>query len=74
MKVTNFGQCLHIIMVTGKCTAFSGDFFGGFGSGVEGRELCRRIFPWRNMSWGNRKFSEKGAGFSKITIKKTMKK
>ena len=42
-------------MVIGKFySRFSGDFFCGFGGGVEGRGLCGRIFPWRNMSWGNR--------------------
>ena len=48
---------------------FQGIFFGFWG-GVDGRGLCGRSFPWRNMSWG-KKFNEKGAGFSKITIKKT---
>ena len=32
---------------------FQGDFFG-FGGRVEGRGLCGRIFPWRNMSWGKK--------------------
>ena len=60
-------------MVIGNCT----DVFRGFcwfGSGVEGRELCGRIFSWRNISWGEEKFNEKGAGFSSLTVKETMKK
>ena len=53
---------------------FQGIFFG-FGGGVEGRGIYGRSFPWRNMSWGGgEKFNEKGAGFSKITMKKTIKK
>ena len=60
-------------MVIGKCTdVFMGIFW--FGGGVDGRGLCGRIFPLRNMSWGKEKFNEKGAGFSSITIKKNNEK
>ena len=64
----NFDQCLQTVMVIGKCID-SGGFFWFGGGGVEGRGLCGRIFPWRNMSCVI-KFNEKGAGFSSITIKK----
>ena len=37
-------QCLHIIMVIGKCTVGFRGFFFGFGGGVEGRGLCGSIF------------------------------
>ena len=50
---------MHIIMVIGKCTAFSGDFFWVLGV-AEGKELCGRIFPWRNVSWGNRNSLKRG--------------
>ena len=39
------------------------DFFFGFGGGVEGRELCGRIFPRRNMSWGNRNSMKRAQDF-----------
>ena len=70
MQVTNFDECLHTVVVIGKCTdVFRGIFFW-FGDGVEGRGLCGRIFPRRNMSWGKRNSMKRGAGFSSITIKK----
>ena len=72
LQVTKFDQCLHIIMVIGKCTVVFRGFFWFWGL-VEGKGLCGRIFPWRNMSWGNRN-SIKGAEFSKITIKKNNEK
>ena len=50
LQVTNCDQCLHIIMVIGKCTDVLRRFFLGFGGGVERRGLCGRIFPWRNIS------------------------
>ena len=56
----------------GSIQTFSGGFFLVWG-GVEGRRLCGRIFSWRNIVMGEEKFNEKGAGFSSITIKKTMK-
>ena len=69
LQVTNFGQCLHTVMVTGKCT----DVIRGivlvwvWGSG-EGS-------IWEDISleeyfMGEEKFNEKGAGLSSITIKK----
>ena len=36
LQDTNFDQCLHIVMVIGKCRRFSGGFFGweeGLGRG-----------------------------------------
>ena len=44
---------------------FQGIFFG-FGGGVEGRGLCGRIFPWRNMSWGNRNSMKRAQDFLKL--------
>ena len=57
LQVTNFDLCLHIVMVTGKCTdVFRGIFFwfgreSWGGGGVRGR-----IFPWKNFSWDNANF------------------
>ena len=45
---------------------FQGIFFFGFGGGVEERELCGRIFPWRNMSWGNRNSMKRAQDFLKL--------
>ena len=42
------------------------EFFFGFGGGVEGRELCGRIFPWRNMSWGTRNSMKRAQDFLKL--------
>ena len=51
LQVTNFHQCLHTVMVTGKCTdVFRGIFCCWGGGGVEGRKLCGRIFTRRNVS------------------------
>ena len=69
LQVTNFDQCLHTVMVIGKCTDVFRGFFW-FGCGVHWRGLYGRIFPWRNISFGEEKFNEKGAEFSSITIKK----
>ena len=56
---TDFDLCLHIVMVTGKCTdVFRGIFW--FRGRVEGGELRGRILPWRKFSWGKR-ISIKGA-------------
>jgi len=57
LKVTNFDQRLHTVMVIWNCI----DLFRGiFWLGVEGRGLRGRIFPWRNLSWEKRN-SMKGA-------------
>ena len=44
---------------------FQGIFFG-FGGGVEGRGLRGRIFPWRNVSWGNRNSMKRAQDFLKL--------
>ena len=58
LQVTNFDQCLHIVMVIGKCTdVFREDFL--VGGRVEKRGYVGGYisgsFPSRNLSWG-RKF------------------
>ena len=46
-------QCLHTVMVIGKCTdAFWGIFL--VGGRIEERGLRGRIFPWKNFSWGKK--------------------
>ena len=49
---------------------FQGIFFFGFGGGVEGREAMWEDLSLEKYVMGEQKFNEKGAGFSKITIKK----
>ena len=72
-KLQTFDQCLHIVMVIGKCTGvFRGIFW--LGGGVEKRRIYWGNFPSRNLSWG-KKISMKGvqdllALFKKKTIKK----
>ena len=44
---------------------FQGIFFG-FGGGVEGRGLCGRISPLRNMSWGNRNSKKRAQDFLRL--------
>ena len=67
-------------MVIGKCTVVFRGFFLCFGGGVEGRGLCGRGGGYAGGSslekyiMGEQKFNEKGAGFSKITIKINMEK
>ena len=73
LQVTNFDQCLHIIMVIGKCTVVFRGFFWFWGWG------CGEGAMWEDLSlekyvMGEQKFNEKGAGFSKITIKKNNEK
>ena len=41
---------------------FHGDFFG-LGGGVDGRGLCGRIFPSRNMSWGKKNSMKRAQDF-----------
>ena len=71
LQVTNFDQCLHIVMVFGEFANFSGGFL--VGRGVEKRGLCGGCFPWKNFSWG-KKISIKGAQHFLALLKKTMKK
>ena len=69
LQVTNFDQCLHTVMVSGKCTdVIRGNFWFGCGGSGEGA-------IWEDLSleeyfMGEEKFNEKGAGFSSITVKK----
>ena len=58
-KFKNFDQCLHIVMVIGKCTGVFGRIFW-LEAGVEKRGICCGSFPSRNLSWG-KKISMKGA-------------
>ena len=60
-------------MVIGKCRDVFRGIFLVWG-GVEGRGLCGRIFPWRNMSWGKRNSMKRGAESSSTTIKKNKEK
>jgi len=69
MQVTKLDQCLHTVMVTGKCT----DVFRGIFS-VLGWDLGEGAM-WEDLSleeyvMAEEKFNEKGAGFSSITIRK----
>ena len=66
LQITNFDQSLHIIMVIGKCTVVFRGFSFGFGGGVEGRGLCGRIFPWRNMSRGKKNSMKRVQDFLKL--------
>jgi len=71
LQVTNFDQCFHSVMVIGKCTdVFRGTLLVG---GVEWKELCGRIFLWRNLSWGKIN-SMNGVQDFLALLKKTMNK
>ena len=74
LQVTNFDLCLHIVMVTGKCT----DVFRGIFLVWEG-ELRWGGGTWEDLSMekplmGEENCNEEGAGFFSIIKKKTMKK
>ena len=71
-KFKNFDECLHIIMVIGKCTVVFRRIFW-LEAGVEKRGICWGSFPSRNLSWG-KKISMKGAQDLLALLKKTMKK
>ena len=67
-----FDQCLHTVMVTGKCTDVSrGIFLVWKWGSVEG--AIWEDLPLEEYFMGEEKFNEKGAGFSSITIKKNKK-
>ena len=59
-------------MVIGKCTDVFRGIFLVWG-GVEGRRTMWEDLLLEEYVMGEEKFNEKGAGFSSITIKKTMK-
>ena len=73
LQVTNFDQCLHIIMVIGKCAVVFRGFFLVLGVGLRGGGYVGGAFLGE-ICHGEKKFNEKGAGFSKITIKKNNEK
>jgi len=53
LQVTNFDQCLHVVMVIGKCKdVFSGIFWLGGRGREEG--IYWGSFLWRNLSWGKK--------------------
>ena len=59
-KVTNFDLCLHLVMVTGKCTdVFRGIFW--FRRGV-----TWEVISMEELIMGEDNFNGKGAGFSSI--------
>ena len=60
LQATNTDQCLHIVMVIGKCTDVFWGVFIWLGAGIEKRGICRGNFSWMNLSWG-KKISMKGA-------------
>ena len=69
LQVTNFDQCLHTVMVLGKCTdVFRGIFM--FGCRVQGRGLYGRIFPWRNILWEKRNSMKRAQDFLALLLKK----
>ena len=68
-KLQAFDQCLHIVMVIGKCTdVFRGILFC-LGMGLRGGGYVEGSFLG-GICHGGRKFNDKGAGFSSITIRK----
>ena len=68
LQVTNFDQCLHIVMVIWKCTeVFRGIF--RLGGGVEKREICWGNFPWRNLSSGKKIFMKGAQDFLSVLKK-----
>ena len=78
LQVTNFDQCLHIVMVIGKCTdVFRGVFWLG-GRAEKGGGICWGNFASRNLSWGKKIFKKGAQDFlallkkinEKINIKK----
>ena len=60
-----------MVMVTGKCTDFSGGFFG-LGGRVDGGYVGGYFHG--GTSHGGKKSQWRGVGFSSIIWKKTMKK
>ena len=72
LQVTSLDQCLHIVMVIGKCAdAFRGIFLAG--GGVEGRGLCGGELPMEEFVIGKENFYEGGAGFLIIILKNNEK-
>ena len=65
MQVTNFNQCLHIVMVIGKCTDVFRRIFW-LGGVVENRGLCRGKLSMEEFVMGEEDFHEGGAAFSSI--------
>ena len=67
LQVTNFDQCLHIVLVIGKCAdAFRRIF--RLGGEVEGRGLCGGSFHG-GICYGEENFHEGGAGFLSVFFK-----
>ena len=71
LPFTNFDQCLHIVMVIGKCT----DVFRGIlwlGEGLRRGDMLGEL-SIEEFGMGEENFHEGSSGFSSI-IKKTIKK
>ena len=70
LQVTNFDQCLHIVMVIWKCTeVFRGIFRLG---GWRRRDMLGEL-SLEEFVMGEKKFHEGSAGFSSIILKKMKK-
>ena len=64
--------CLHIVMVTGKCTdVFKGIF--GLGRGRAEWGVTREDMSMQELIMGEENFNERGAGFSSIIRKNNEK-
>ena len=72
LQVTNFDQCLHTVMVIGKCTDVFRRIFLVWGEGFRGEGHVGGSFLGGTCH-GGREIQEKGAGFSSITIKNNEK-
>ena len=74
LHVTNFDQCLHVVMAIGKCTdVFRGIFWLEGGGGVEKSWLFGENCSRSNLS-GGKNISVKRAQDFQVLFLKTMKK
>ena len=68
LQVTNFDQCLHIVMVIGKCTGVFRRIFW-LGEGVEKRGIYWGELSIEEFVMGDENFYEGSAGFTSIKKK-----
>ena len=65
-QVTNFDQCLHIVMVIGKCTGVFRRIFW-LEAGAEKKGICWGNFFIEEFVMGEENCHEGSAGFTSIT-------